>query len=62
MSVCLHHIEVIARDRFFFTNFAFVCSSKGKPHPVIDFPVHGEHDGENSSSAAQFVSKLQVFL
>ena len=30
MSVCLHHVEAIARDRFFFTDFAFVYIEEGR--------------------------------
>ena len=30
MSVCLRHVEAIVRDRFFFMNFAFVCSEEGR--------------------------------
>ena len=36
--------------------------SKGKTYPVIDSPVHGKLDGENCSSVAQSVGKLQPFL
>ena len=28
VGVCLRHIEMIARDQSFFTNFAFVCSEE----------------------------------
>ena len=28
MNICLHHVEVFVRNRFFFVNFAFVCSKK----------------------------------
>ena len=30
MSVCLRHVEAIVLDRFFFMNFAFVCSEEGQ--------------------------------
>ena len=36
--------------------------SKGTTYPVIDFPIHGEHDGEICSSIPQPVGKLQLFL
>ena len=28
MGVCLRHVEVIVRDRFFFTEFVSVCSEE----------------------------------
>ena len=28
MSACLRTVEVIIRDRFFFTNFTFVCNEE----------------------------------
>ena len=28
MGACLHHIEVIIHNQFFFMNFAFVCSKE----------------------------------
>jgi len=45
MGVCLHHVEMILRDRFFFMNFAFnyKCSEEDEQEknlPVINFPVH----------------------
>ena len=30
MSVCLHYVEAIILDQFFFTNFALVYSEKGR--------------------------------
>ena len=36
--------------------------SKGKTYPVLDSPVHGEHNGEKFSSVPQSVDKLQQFL
>ena len=30
MSVWLGHVKAIVRDRFFFTNYAFVCSEEGQ--------------------------------
>ena len=66
MSVCLRRVKMIIRDQFFFSDFAFVCSeegyNKGKTYPVIDSPVHGEHNGETFSSVPQSVDKLQLFL
>ena len=36
--------------------------SKGKTYPVIDPPVHGEHDGEKFSSIPQSLRKQQPFF
>ena len=66
MIVCLCHVEAIIRDRFFFTNFAFVCGEEGRVKKtfthVIDSPVHSEHDGEKFSSVSQSVGNLQWLL
>ena len=34
MGVCLHHVETIVRDRFFFTDFVSVCSDESR-HTVV---------------------------
>ena len=28
MGICLHHVEAVVRDRFFFTDFVSACSEE----------------------------------
>ena len=32
---------------------------EGQPYPVIDYPIHGEHDGVNFKFLHHSVCKLQ---
>jgi len=63
MGACLHHVETMVRDQFFFMDFTSKCNEKGweqkKNYPAIYSPVHGKHNG---SSVPQSVYKLQSFL
>ena len=63
MIVCLHRIEAIVGDQFFFIDFVF-CGKKvreGKTYPAMDCPCHGKCDGENFNSVYHCVSKFRPF-
>ena len=62
MGICLCHVKVVVRDRFFSTDFVSVCSEEEKTHHVMDSPIHGEHDGASCNSVLHCVCKLQSFL
>ena len=64
MGVCLRHVEMIVCNQSFFTDFASVCSEEvieGKTYPVMDSPIHGEHDGASCNYALHCICKLQPF-
>ena len=60
MGSCLHHVETIVRDQFFFMNFGFKCSEGRVKEKLTQSFI--PYNGENCSSVPQLACKLQPFL
>jgi len=61
MVVCLHHIEKILCNQFFFTDLSLYTVKKSderKHLPVTDDPVHSKHDGTSYKSLCHSIPKL----